>query len=712
MPVRIVINREGYSLSASGGWSAIRRIAEPLSILIVTRLVLLLISYATVILVPYNDTYATTSTGSLDPIQALVQWDSRSFLSVVRHGYWSVPITGGTSPSVLPLFPFLIAIVTLLVGNPVSAGFLISNVAFAIALIVLYREAENRSGRSAAAFACLFAAVLPYSFLYSVPYPLSLTLLLTLLAFKLAERRTTVTWVWASVLTAGAALTASAGLAVWVAMLALAYRRWVALPRNWRALVQIVPALAITPLAIGALAIYLRDAAHLPTSQIREIVFGLAPRSLVPLTTNRDQFLFGLNLLLALLLLASTPRVVAKIGRPGAWFQVALVALTLATNPTAMGATLLLAFPFFLVAGDLLRGDLARTIAVSGSSLFLTLFAVAFVGSYSIGGSLPVASEPTRIELAIVTFHSMFGRVTHLVTHPPPDLALVVDESLAVLAEDVPKPRYSPGEVISMPLYLYVLKTPVRGYLVSARLYDRTGKEWARSERDLGGHADAALFDPSQSNAVLEGQYLQEDVSFRLDPGLPSGIYSIDVLFFSVPGFERLMLAGPRETSLDRITYPDVAIASATDLGTVSTMPIAHPIHADIGAALALSGYDFRQERTPTGVDAQISLYWEARTQPERDYTVFVQVLDSSGKLVAQSDSYPANGRYPTSALRTGDVLRDTRVLHLANDVASGPLRVIAGMYLLETMQRLPVHLAADSTEADHVDVVSFGIPS
>jgi hypothetical protein len=70
--------------------------------------------------------------------------------------------------------------------------------------------------------------------------------------------------------------------------------------------------------------------------------------------------------------------------------------------------------------------------------------------------------------------------------------------------------------------------------------------------------------------------------------------------------------------------------------------------------------------------------------------------------VVAQSDSYPAHGTRSTSEWYIGEQVLDTHDLLLPSDLAPGDYELIAGMYQLDTMERLVIEGTAD-------DFVSLG---
>jgi hypothetical protein len=77
----------------------------------------------------------------------------------------------------------------------------------------------------------------------------------------------------------------------------------------------------------------------------------------------------------------------------------------------------------------------------------------------------------------------------------------------------------------------------------------------------------------------------------------------------------------------------------------------------------------------------QITLYWWALVRPRQSYTVFTQVLDAEGDLVAGQDGFPVNGSAPTQSWTEGRVYVDTHVIQLPGDLPRGTYRLVTGMY-------------------------------
>ncbi|RME36171.1 MAG: hypothetical protein D6793_06215, partial [Thermoflexia bacterium] len=86
-----------------------------------------------------------------------------------------------------------------------------------------------------------------------------------------------------------------------------------------------------------------------------------------------------------------------------------------------------------------------------------------------------------------------------------------------------------------------------------------------------------------------------------------------------------------------------------------------------------------------------LTLYWQAERDIGEDYRVFVHLLDPEGNLLAQHDGPPRWERYPTRVWRKGDIVPDEHTLIVPPGAGKEPLYLAVGMYVPETMERLPV---------------------
>ncbi len=117
----------------------------------------------------------------------------------------------------------------------------------------------------------------------------------------------------------------------------------------------------------------------------------------------------------------------------------------------------------------------------------------------------------------------------------------------------------------------------------------------------------------------------------------------------------------------------------------------AQPVEAVFGEAVQLSGYTIEPARPAPGQTARLTLYWQALAPMAADYTVFVHLRQPGGGNVAQADHRPLGNLFPTSLWPIGEIIRESSELFLPPDLPPGQYELWAGLYLLETGQRLPL---------------------
>lgn len=119
--------------------------------------------------------------------------------------------------------------------------------------------------------------------------------------------------------------------------------------------------------------------------------------------------------------------------------------------------------------------------------------------------------------------------------------------------------------------------------------------------------------------------------------------------------------------------------------------PIPNEQTVRFGDALQLRGFTIDAADIHTGSILPMTIYWQAEKPVDTAYTIFVQVLNAAGELVAQNDSEPLHGYLPTNRWQPGEIIPDRIDVSLPADMPAGEYTVITGMYDLKTMQRLPV---------------------
>lgn len=115
--------------------------------------------------------------------------------------------------------------------------------------------------------------------------------------------------------------------------------------------------------------------------------------------------------------------------------------------------------------------------------------------------------------------------------------------------------------------------------------------------------------------------------------------------------------------------------------------PPVHLLGDTFNGSIDLVG--FTLSRTPHDT-VTVNLVWRATRPVKHDYTVFIHALNQNGQLVAQDDSQPQHGDFPTSTWKVGELIPDSHQLRfIAKRAEATNLEI--GLYLLATGQRLRV---------------------
>ncbi len=149
--------------------------------------------------------------------------------------------------------------------------------------------------------------------------------------------------------------------------------------------------------------------------------------------------------------------------------------------------------------------------------------------------------------------------------------------------------------------------------------------------------------------------------------------------------------AAPRRFQNDTLVY----LASFTADGRASIqmrqgeMPeVARPLGVSLAEGhVILSGMDL----DATTDALWLHLYWRVIASVDRDYTVFVHVLDGNGQVIAQGDGPPLGGSWPTTRWSAGDLVPDLHVIPLDRITPDGRFSIAVGLYDPVSGQRADV---------------------
>jgi 4-amino-4-deoxy-L-arabinose transferase-like glycosyltransferase len=113
-------------------------------------------------------------------------------------------------------------------------------------------------------------------------------------------------------------------------------------------------------------------------------------------------------------------------------------------------------------------------------------------------------------------------------------------------------------------------------------------------------------------------------------------------------------------------------------------------VDANLGNEISLLAYELGKTSVAPGEFLEIDLYWYARRPIEKNYTLFVHVLDD-GIMRGQWDGPLLDGALPTSSWAPGIMVRQQLQVDIALDAPSGSYPLSVGLYEWPSITRLPI---------------------
>jgi hypothetical protein len=121
-----------------------------------------------------------------------------------------------------------------------------------------------------------------------------------------------------------------------------------------------------------------------------------------------------------------------------------------------------------------------------------------------------------------------------------------------------------------------------------------------------------------------------------------------------------------------------------------------HDAGITLGEKIELEGYDLWQDDATPGGYVRVRLHWRPLVPLQRNYQVFVHLYDGQ-RLWAQHDGAPECTINATTRWDPGQYIPDEHIVALPDDVPTGRMPVVVGMYDLLTLERLSVPGSVDN---------------
>lgn len=258
--------------------------------------------------------------------------------------------------------------------------------------------------------------------------------------------------------------------------------------------------------------------------------------------------------------------------------------------------------------------------------------------------------------------------------------------------------KVRPGEELPIILYWQAQKPIWREYSVFVHLVDEENRLWSQGD-------DLPLRGLYPTYRWLVGEIMPDRRTLPIPADIPPGTYRLDIGMYLPSTMDRLsVLDAKRSLTEGTLTLDYIWVAGGEK---VPFLP-QHTLEANLGDSIRLLGYDLSVESgeermVAPGDMISLTLYWEACEEMGENYTVFVHLLDDQERIWGQHDSYPVGGFYPTSFWDEGEIVQDRHDLTLPLEIPPGRYRLVTGIYLLTSGERLSVRDVDQVLEDDRI---------
>jgi 4-amino-4-deoxy-L-arabinose transferase-like glycosyltransferase len=205
------------------------------------------------------------------------------------------------------------------------------------------------------------------------------------------------------------------------------------------------------------------------------------------------------------------------------------------------------------------------------------------------------------------------------------------------------------------------------------------------------------------SSEWRQGDLLRDPHDLLLPPTLPPGSYRLGV--------------GLLDAHRNRLPVGRGEDQLLTTVTTIDRPHIFEPPGQEIVMAVSfgdqaqLVGLDLPRRRVKAGEELPLTLYWQALNSFDKNWTVFVHLLDQDGQIVSQQDQIPGGGQFPTTGWVPGEFLTDPYNLRIPADTPPGQAayHLEIGLYDANDFSRLPV-IEAGEIAGDHIFLKNWPI--
>jgi hypothetical protein len=323
----------------------------------------------------------------------------------------------------------------------------------------------------------------------------------------------------------------------------------------------------------------------------------------------------------------------------------------------------------------------------SAAALAVTFFALSMTAPFtSIGPAYarPAILSEADIPPSAQRFNATYGGIARLV------------------AFEVDQRAVRPGEALPVILYWQALQPTSEDLSIFLQLVSENQVLGQVDSYPGGGAYPTSMW--SAGDVIRDEYWLPVSVapSGPVAAQLQAGLYRYQTQ-------QRLPATDAAGQVVDPPVLTRVKIAVSTRPPTPKP---SQALDANLNNQVRLIGYDLPLGAAQPGTEVPLTLYWRVTGELDRDYTVFVHLVDEHGVLSGQGDGPPLDNTYPTSFWSASEELADRHRLRVFGQAAPGAHQVVAGLYDPLTGQRLPLLDGQGKVIGDQVVVAAVEVAS
>ncbi|MEA3342979.1 MAG: DUF1616 domain-containing protein [archaeon] len=194
---------------------------------------------------------------------------------------------------------------------------------------------------------------------------------------------------------------------------------------------------------------------------------------------------------------------------------------------------------------------------------------------------------------------------------------------------------------------------------------------------------------------LKKGQILSISNDITIPKDIPATLYTMHVSLFRGHG----LVKARDSNEAGRVNIPyyfDELYNSSMDVQSFynsrsiaqEKTTISRPRVYIFDEKIAFLGYDLNPTVVAPGHKFQLTYYWKSLDTVQKDYTIFVHVIGSGGKIVFQHDHRPPT---PTSGWMPGDIISEKYDVFVPSHINDSTYRIRFGLYDASTGNRMPL---------------------